>query len=386
MIGGEQIPLTSGRTIGWARHYDALVNALTLGQARRVSAQTAALAPIAPGDAVLDVGCGTGDLALVAAALAGPTGRVCAIDAAPEMIAVARRKAARRRAAVEFRLAAVEELPFPDATFHVVLSSLMLHHLPDDVRHRGFAEIRRVLRPGGRLLAIDLRRPTSHPGRALLTVAGHGGLRVGAQDLPPLLAASGFTILAVGTFGHGALGYVRASVAATAGAVPAATIPAPTITPVGARPHDHALLNRLIPHLLRSPLHRPLSGDLLLLTYTGRRTGRTYTIPVTYLQTGATIVVFSNQRWWRNLRGGAPVTLRLRGREVRGRAVPVEEAAIVASEAGRFLARKGRRAAPMINVRLDPRAASAAALAAATREHVVIRITLDAAGAGQTVR
>lgn len=78
-------------------------------------------------------------------------------------------------------------------------------------------------------------------------------------------------------------------------------------------PHSHILLNHIIPLVLRSPLHGLLSKNLLLLTYTGRKSGTQYMIPVTYFEDGGTILVFSNQRWWRNLRGGVPVTLRLRG-------------------------------------------------------------------------
>ena len=78
--------------------------------------------------------------------------------------------------------------------------------------------------------------------------------------------------------------------------------------------------------LLRSPLHGVLSRGLALITVTGRRTGRSYTIPVGYRRSGdrVTIVVGwpERKRWWRNLRGaGAPVRLRIRGEEMAGHAV-----------------------------------------------------------------
>lgn len=261
MATGDAAPTTAGRTIRWAQFYDPLVGILTLGRARALRARTAALAAIAPGDAVLDVGCGTGDLTMTATTLAGAGGRACGIDAAPEMIAVARRKAHRARAATEFRVAAIEALPFPDASFDVALSSLMMHHLPDDLKRRGLAEVRRVLRPGGRLLIVDMRRPTTHLAAAALPLLLHGGLRVGVQDLVPLLSAAGFVAVETGMLGRGALGFASGAVpdptaapqseAAASDSGPGDTTTLTGDSP-GAQPHGHALLNRLIPIVLRS--------------------------------------------------------------------------------------------------------------------------------------
>ncbi len=72
--------------------------------------------------------------------------------------------------------------------------------------------------------------------------------------------------------------------------------------------------------LLRSRLHGLLSGGLMLVTVTGRRTGRRYTTPVNYVRRDDVLTVFSRRErtWWRNLRGGAPVTVRLRGHDLGG--------------------------------------------------------------------
>ncbi len=79
----------------------------------------------------------------------------------------------KRAMRVSFQLAAIEDLPFPDASFDVVLSSFMLHHLPGEVRRQGFAQVLRVLKPGGRFLAVDLAdRSRSLIGR-LTGVFGH---------------------------------------------------------------------------------------------------------------------------------------------------------------------------------------------------------------------
>jgi hypothetical protein len=87
----------------------------------------------------------------------------------------------------------------------------------------------------------------------------------------------------------------------------------------------NATLNRGVRLILRSPLHRPLSGQLLLITVTGRRTGKSYTLPVGYRESGGTVRIGvampARKRWWRNLSDGAPVRLWLRGAERTGRGV-----------------------------------------------------------------
>jgi ubiquinone/menaquinone biosynthesis C-methylase UbiE len=209
MAAREDAPATAGRTIRTARSYDTRVWLMTLGRARTIRARTVATAGVAPGDAVLDVGCGTGDLTLAARKAAGSAGKVCGIDAAPEMIAEARRKAERGGATIEYQVAVVESLPYADASFDVVLASLVFHHLPHALQRRGLTEIRRVLRPGGCLLIVDFRRPTSLLGRAALVLLRHGRLHHGVQDLTSLLQASGFTHVEHGRVGFAPLGYAK---------------------------------------------------------------------------------------------------------------------------------------------------------------------------------
>lgn len=205
-----EAPATRGQLIRWANFYDALVSVLTLGRRMRLRRTTIALAGVKPHETVLEVGCGTGDVA-IAATRANAGGAVYGIDPAPEMIAVARSKAARAAAAVDFQVGVIEALAFPDAAVDVVISSLMMHHLPDDLKRQGLAEIARVLKPGGRLLIIDFKRPASRLGRAANLFALHGGLARGVQDLPPLLRAAGFTTIETGETGFRTLGFVRAS-------------------------------------------------------------------------------------------------------------------------------------------------------------------------------
>jgi ubiquinone/menaquinone biosynthesis C-methylase UbiE len=202
-------PATEGRTIRWARFYDILARWGTLGRITALRRRTLALAGIQAGEAVLDVGCGTGDLAILARRLAGPAGTVAGIDAAPEMIAFARQKASRAGVAVDLRTAVAEALPFGDESFDVVLSTLVVHHLPGDLAGRAFAEMGRVLRPGGRLVIVDMKRPTGLLARLWLTAAGHLHMSHGVQDLPPMLLEAGFTELRGGNAALGVLGYIR---------------------------------------------------------------------------------------------------------------------------------------------------------------------------------
>ena len=80
--------------------------------------------------------------------------------------------------------------------------------------------------------------------------------------------------------------------------------------------------NLIVKLLLRSPLHRLLSGSTMLITVTGSKSGREYTTPVNYVRDGDQLTVVSRRErsWWRNVAGGAPVTVTLLGREVAGRA------------------------------------------------------------------
>ncbi len=149
-------------TIHWARRYDLMVSLLSMGRGRRLREEVTERAGIEAGHKVLDVGCGPGRLALHIAEVVGAGGRVCGIDAAEEMVELAASKAEKAGVEVDFRVASAGDLPFEDASFDRVVSTLVYHHLPDEVKVASLGEIRRVLAPGGRLVIFDFA-PGSGP-------------------------------------------------------------------------------------------------------------------------------------------------------------------------------------------------------------------------------
>lgn len=118
-------------------------------------------AGLADGQRVLEIGCGTGNLSL-RAKRAQPGIELIGSDPDPRALARAQRKA-RGLDGVRFERAYAQRLPYPDATFDRVLSSLMLHHLDCDTKVAAVAEVQRVLRPGGSLHLIDFTAQSDEP-------------------------------------------------------------------------------------------------------------------------------------------------------------------------------------------------------------------------------
>lgn len=156
----ESRPDTRGMSLNWlAPVYDRICSTFGLGLAFRET--TLRYAALKPGERVLDVGCGTGVLTRLAAKVVGEKGQVVGIDPATKMISIAKENTALEKSHTEFRVATIENLPFEDSSFDCALSSLMIHHLPPDLKLTGLTEVYRVLRPGGRLLVVDISRPVN---------------------------------------------------------------------------------------------------------------------------------------------------------------------------------------------------------------------------------
>ena len=137
--------------------------------------------------------------------------------------------------------------------------------------------------------------------------------------------------------------------------------------------------NAFVKLLLRSPLHG-LMGNVMLITVSGRRSGRLITTPVQFVRDGEDLLVTSDRRrrWWRNLRGGAPVTVRLKGSDLSGRAeAAADDKGAVAEGIAAYL-RAAPAAARWFKIALDSEGRpDPADLARVAEERMVTRIRLD---------
>lgn len=203
-------PRTAGCVIHSAAGYDLLVWLLLLGRERAFRERLVQLARLEPGQSVLDVGCGTGSLAIAAKRRVGPSGTVRGIDASPEMIGRARKKASKTGVDVAFTSGIVETLPYSDGQFDAVLNTMMLHHLPRGARAQCAGEMRRVLKRGGRVLAVDFGRVTSH--RKSFLDHFHRRGRVDMQDIVRQLSDAGLAVVDSGPVGVLDLDFVVATV------------------------------------------------------------------------------------------------------------------------------------------------------------------------------
>jgi ubiquinone/menaquinone biosynthesis C-methylase UbiE len=160
-------------------------------------------ARLKPGEAVLDVGCGTGTTAILAKRQVGSEGRVEGVDASSEMVARAASKAAQAGLQVGFKTGLAQALPYDAQEFDVVLSTLMFHHLPRGGRQGFAAEAYRVLRPGGRILIVDFTKRAEK--KTLIQVHRHG--HVDMQAVADAFRQSGFQVVEQGEVGTKGLSY-----------------------------------------------------------------------------------------------------------------------------------------------------------------------------------
>jgi ubiquinone/menaquinone biosynthesis C-methylase UbiE len=216
--GQDKDQIIKGQMEKMVDTYDSYMKKATFGREHILRRMTVELAGVKAGDTVLEVGCATGTLTLAAKQAAGPSGKVYGIDIIPGMIEASQRKAAQANVEITFQLGSIDSIPFPNSHFDQVMCSFMIFHMSDETRRKGIAEIQRVLKPGGRLLALDLALPPQPfqrwIARKLLGFSANEDLR----DLIPLMEASGFSGMEYGPakfkiFGLSVIGYVRGNAA-----------------------------------------------------------------------------------------------------------------------------------------------------------------------------
>jgi demethylmenaquinone methyltransferase / 2-methoxy-6-polyprenyl-1,4-benzoquinol methylase len=144
-----------------AAHYDLMNSVMSAGLHHRWRTRTADLAALKPGDSALDVCCGTGDLAIELKRRVGGGGRVVGVDFSKPMLALAADKSARLDAEVDYQQANALELPFEDASFDAATVGFGLRNVADT--SRGLLELARVVRPGGRVVILEITTPTRPP-------------------------------------------------------------------------------------------------------------------------------------------------------------------------------------------------------------------------------
>jgi len=141
--------------------YDVMNSVMTAGLHHRWRRRAVDLAEVGPGDRVLDVATGTGDLALELARRVGPNGEVVGSDFSEEMLARAREKAPSAAAPIAFEWANAMALPYADGEFAAVTVGFGARNFSD--LELGLREMTRVVRPGGRVVVLEITTPTRPP-------------------------------------------------------------------------------------------------------------------------------------------------------------------------------------------------------------------------------
>lgn len=200
---------SGGLVLRWAAPYDLLLWFLMRGKEQKFRERLLQMARLRSGESVLDIGCGTGTLAITIKKQFGHSVLVSGIDASRQMIARAKGKAAKADVSVDFRENSAAALPFPNGQFDVVFSTMMLHHLGPKLRRECANEVRRVLKPEGRWFVVDFEGSARQAGGILSLFHRHGHIKPG--DLRTLIAETGLKVVDEGSAGFRNLRFLLAS-------------------------------------------------------------------------------------------------------------------------------------------------------------------------------
>jgi ubiquinone/menaquinone biosynthesis C-methylase UbiE len=192
--------------------YDRLTAIMMAGRQKGIRKASIELARIKQGDRILEVGCGTGTLTMLAKNFAGPEGKVFGIDPLPQMVRTAQQKAQKAKLDITFQTGLMEEIPFSESMFDVVLASFMIFHTDEAIRQKGFEEVYRVLKPEGKFLIVDTQSPgqrkVSLADKITMHLAGPSMFENTLESLRPMLEASGFKSIEAGYARYAILGYL----------------------------------------------------------------------------------------------------------------------------------------------------------------------------------
>jgi ubiquinone/menaquinone biosynthesis C-methylase UbiE len=193
------------------RMYDLVTALMMTGRQKAIRQMTIELAEIHTGNQVLEIGCGTGTLTILAKKQTGENGLVFGIDPLPQMIKRAQQKAAKSKLKIDFQIAPYEQIPFPENHFDVVLASFMIFHTNDDTRQQGLNEVFRVLKPGGKFLIIDTKpMEKKNVQKIAVELTDEVMWERPLDKLLPMLENSGFNSIKLGDTKYSIIGYVKA--------------------------------------------------------------------------------------------------------------------------------------------------------------------------------
>jgi len=186
--------------------YDSYMKKITFGRENKLREATLIKAVIKSGDHVLEVGSGTGTLALAAKKKVGISGKVNGIDVIPGMIEVSKQKAKQANEEVSFDLGSIADIPFETNTFDIVICSFMIFHVAEKTRHKGISEIHRVLKPMGKLFIVDLGLPQGSIQRIIAKIFFGFMINHELEELTSLFEENGFIEIMNGKVGFKMLG------------------------------------------------------------------------------------------------------------------------------------------------------------------------------------